>query len=217
MTQISIDDSSAEIRLSPASFRAASTTNPISSRSAQAAARTSGLCSPIPPVNTSASQPPSTARYAPMYFLMRYTKTSNASVAATSPDARRSRIVRISESPDTPNSPLAWLRSSTTSVTERPVAATRCSTTAGSRSPDRVPITRPSNGDRPIDVSTLRPQSIAAIDAPLPRGAVISRTSESGRPRTSAARWATTACEAPWNPYRRTPWSRYHASGIAYR
>ncbi|COZ43969.1 Uncharacterised protein [Mycobacterium tuberculosis] len=45
--------------------------------------------------------------------------------------------------------------------------------TPGSRSPLRVPITKPSSGVRPIDVSTGRPRAIAEAEAPLPRCSTI--------------------------------------------
>eukprot|EP00955_Chlamydomonas_euryale_P097257 365064-Chlamydomonas_euryale.AAC.1 len=43
-----------------------------------------------------------------------------------------------------------------------------CSTTAGSTSPHRVPITSPSSGVIPIDVSTHAPPHTAATLQPLP-------------------------------------------------
>src|ERR1700690_12974 len=52
----------------------------------------------------------------------------------------------------------------------------------GSTSPDRVPITRPSSGVNPIEVSTLLPPRKATILAPLPRCAMITRPSASGLP-----------------------------------
>ncbi len=70
-------------------------------------------------------------------------------------------------------------------------ARTRWNTTAGSMSPDRVPITSPSNGDRPIDVITDRPPSTAQADAPLPRCRVTRRSDSSGWSRARAASWAT--------------------------
>ena len=40
---------------------------------------------------------------------------------------------------------------------------------AGSRSPDRVPMTSPSSGVSPMEVSTGLPLRIAAAEQPLPR------------------------------------------------
>ena len=54
-------------------------------------------------------------------------------------------------------------------------------------SPDRVPMTRPSSGVRPIEVSTDRPPSIAVTDAPLPRWKTICLSSARGRPTNAAA------------------------------
>ena len=49
-------------------------------------------------------------------------------------------------------------------------------------SPDRVPITSPSSGVNPIDVSTELPPSIAQADAPLPRCSVMILVSSRVRP-----------------------------------
>ena len=43
------------------------------------------------------------------------------------------------------------------------------STTAGSRVPQRVPITRPSRGVMPMEVSTHLPSTQADREEPLPR------------------------------------------------
>ena len=51
----------------------------------------------------------------------------------------------------------------------------RCSTTAGSSSPQRVPIGRPSSAEKPIVVATLRPARSAQSEAPLPRCATTTR------------------------------------------
>ena len=53
----------------------------------------------------------------------------------------------------------------------------------GSMSPDRVPITSPSIGVRPIDVSIGRPPTIADADAPLPRCSTIWLSDSSGTSR----------------------------------
>ena len=45
--------------------------------------------------------------------------------------------------------------------------------TPASRSPARVPITRPSIGVMPIEVSTGRPPAMAEAEAPLPRCSTI--------------------------------------------
>jgi len=61
------------------------------------------------------------------------------------------------------------LSSASTSRGVIPSFADTKSTIAGSMSPDRVPITRPSSGVKPIDVSIELPPTIAQADAPLPR------------------------------------------------
>ena len=60
-----------------------------------------------------------------------------------------------------PSRPLRLLSRSSSSSIDSPAARCRWTSTAGSRSPERVPITRPSSGVSPIEVSTERPPSIA--------------------------------------------------------
>ena len=72
---------------------------------------------------------------------------------------------------------------------------------AGSMSPLRVPITSPSAGVMPMDVSTHLPSRTAATLHPLPKWQVTTRLL--ARPRSSKNRRAlpdTNLCEVPWNP-----------------
>ncbi len=62
---------------------------------------------------------------------------------------------------------------------------------AGSMSPLRVPITRPSSGVKPIEVSMDLPCSMAVIEAPLPRWAVMTFVFSGTRFSSSSARAAT--------------------------
>jgi hypothetical protein len=101
------------------------------------------------------------------------------------------------------------------SSSDQPSERCRCMWTAGSRSPERVPITRPSSGVRPIDVSTDSPPRTAVADAPLPRCSTITLVSETSRPRLPPPARETKACEVPWNPYRRMWCSSRHARGTA--
>ena len=57
--------------------------------------------------------------------------------------------------------------------------------TAGSMSPQRVPITRPSSGVKPIEVSTDRPCSMAHAEQPLPRWQVTMLVSSRGAVRAA--------------------------------
>ena len=67
-------------------------------------------------------------------------------------------------------------------------------------SPDRVPITSPSSGVSPMEVSIACPPRIADADAPLPRCSTIWLNEASSRPRNSATRPDTYSCDVPWNP-----------------
>ena len=81
--------------------------------------------------------------------------------------------------------------------------------------PDRVAITRPSSGVKPIVVSTDRPPAMAASDAPAPRWQVTMRSSSTGRPTMAAARRDAYACDRPWKPYLRSAQRLRHWGGIA--
>src|SRR5699024_11349439 len=62
---------------------------------------------------------------------------------------------------------------------------------AGSISPERVPMTRPSSGVRPIEVSTHLPLRIAETEPPLPRWQVMMFSSSTGLFSIFAASWVT--------------------------
>jgi hypothetical protein len=70
---------------------------------------------------------------------------------------------------ESPSNPERSFSQRSTSATDTPSARDRCPTIAGSMSPERVPITSPSSGVRPIEVSTDRPFSIATAEEPFPR------------------------------------------------
>ena len=99
-----------------------------------------------------------------------------------------------------PSTPLRLFRKSSSWLGV--ISSRRASTsiTDGSMSPERVPMTRPSSGVRPIEVSTDSPPSIAVIDAPLPRCSTICFSSRRGRPTKSAAASLTNLWLVPWKP-----------------
>ena len=74
------------------------------------------------------------------------------------------------------------------------------STTAGSRSPERVPIKTPSRGVRPMDVSKHLPSTQALREEPLPRWQMTILLGLSLRPSTSSARADTKRWLVPWKP-----------------
>src|ERR1017187_8679397 len=75
--------------------------------------------------------------------------------------------------PEMPSSPDCVFRSDSTSCVESPSLVAIRLMIAGSRSPERGPITKPSSGVMPIEVSTVCPPRIAAAEQPLPRCSVI--------------------------------------------
>ena len=82
-------------------------------------------------------------------------------------------------------------------------------------SPERVPITSPSSGVNPMEVSIERPPSTAVTEAPLPRWNTICLSSASGRPRKTAEASLTNLCDVPWKPYRRIRWDAATSASIA--
>merc|ERR1711969_523625 len=123
---------------------------------------------------------------------------------------------RMSEAPARPSRPLRLFSRVSRSSVDSPTRRDRCRSTAGSRSPERVPITSPSSGVSPIEVSIERPPSIAATEAPFPRWKTIWRSCSRGRSRKSAAASLTNLCDVPWNPYRRTRCAAASSASIAY-
>ena len=68
-------------------------------------------------------------------------------------------------------------------------------------SPERVPITSPSSGVIPIDVSTAAPPRIADTEAPVAEVQHdLVQLRRTGRSSTSATRCETKLCEVPWKP-----------------
>ncbi len=121
-----------------------------------------------------------------MYFFSRWTYAAKARLAASSPSPARRSTSRMSLSPHMPSRPLFLFRSESISSTEKPPTRARWKTTAGSTSPERVPMTSPSSGVRPMDVSTHTPPRTAEAEAPLPRCSTITFTSSTGLPSSRA-------------------------------
>jgi acyl-CoA synthetase (AMP-forming)/AMP-acid ligase II len=144
----------AAARLRSGSMPIAQDAEPPASRSALARP---AAFSPTPAVNTTASSrraPPCRRRGTCGSGRRRRPAPARRPRRRPPPDAS---IVRRSLSPHRPLSPLRLFSSVSTSSSVMPACRTRWNTTAGSTSPERVPMTRPSSGDRPIEVSTLRP------------------------------------------------------------
>ena len=70
--------------------------------------------------------------------------------------------------------------------------------------PQRVPITRPSSGENPIDVSNDLPSRTAVTEPPLPMWQVMIREWWKSSPASSAPTLATYLWLVPWKPYLRT-------------
>ena len=73
-------------------------------------------------------------------------------------------------------------------------------TMAGSMDPQRVPMTRPSSGVRPMLVSRHLPFFTQLMDEPLPRCMVMELSSLRGLPRYLAVALAMYLWEVPWKP-----------------
>ena len=105
-------------------------------------------------------------------------------------------------SPESPMRPLCLFKSALSSQAPSSSLWITWSRIAGSRSPLRVPMTSPSSGVKPMEVSMERPPRIAATEQPLPRLQVMSFSpgSAGSRPIGPASRWETKRCEVPWKP-----------------
>ena len=112
---------------------------------------------------------------------------------------------RQSELPVRARSPDLLLRSVSICAGESFSASMIASTAAASMSPQRVPITIPARGVRPIEVSTHSPFFTAASEDPLPMWHVTRFTLETGFFRNFAASWTMNLWLVPWKPYLRMP------------
>ena len=97
--------------------------------------------------------------------------------------------MRMSESPARPSRPLFLFIMVSTWVAVMFLRLAMNSTTAGSSVPQRVPITRPSSGVMPIEVSTHLPSTQADSEEPLPRWQMMTLL-PFGRPSSSWVRAA---------------------------
>ena len=85
--------------------------------------------------------------------------------------------------PEIPISPDCLFRTESTSCAVKPSLAAMKSPMAGSMSPERVPITKPSSGVNPIEVSTESPARIADAEQPFPRCSVMTFVPSRSMPR----------------------------------
>ncbi len=87
---------------------------------------------------------------------------------------------------------------------------------SGSMEPERVAITSPSSGLKPMLVSMDRPWRTAVAEAPPPRWHTTSRPGPRAGASSAAARSAAHSTDRPWNPWRRTSCCSRQAAGTAY-
>ena len=158
-------------------------------RPSTAARRRAGERSPTPPVNTSASSPPRLAVIAaiePQTMAVDRERELRVAVAAT---AAREHVahVRRSGQPEQSRSALERMLDVCRVDPRRRISQ---STRPGSTLPERVAITMPSSGVKPMVVSTERPSRTAHSDAPAPRWQVTTRSAAASRPSIAAPRRA---------------------------
>ena len=94
----------------------------------------------------------------------------------------------MSAVPASPSSPERCSSVAASSAGGMPTCSSSHKTRPGSRLPERVAMTRPSSGVKPMVVSTERPSLTAASEAPAPRWQVTTRKPLRERPSSSAAR-----------------------------
>ena len=125
-----------------------------------------------------------------MYFLILLHSMSIESCAFSFPSSAAWCTSRRSDIPQSPMSPLFLLRQVSSSCAFIPVLVEMYEMIAGSMSPLLVPMTRPSSGVRPMDVSTHTPFLTAHADAPFPIWSMITFVSLFSFPRRTAALFA---------------------------
>ena len=146
-----------------------SRTAPRNPRRCRQRCRTSALCSPTPPVNAMRVHAAHDGRIRADVFADAMRVEADGQAAALVARRRRAARCRACRAvPVRPASPDALVQQFFQRIGRHARARARAAR-PGSRSPARVPITRPSSGVMPMLVSTLRPYSIAARLAPLPR------------------------------------------------
>lgn len=143
-----------------------------------------------------------TATYAPIYFATLYENTSIAICAFLSPAREASVRSRksLESPPESPYTPESLFKIFITPSTSRSSLCAKNSIIAGSISPQRVPITSPSNGVSPMDVSTDLPFKTAVTLDPFPRWHTIVFVSSYAFPNNSAALLETKLWLVPWKP-----------------
>ena len=105
-----------------------------------------------------------------MNLAKRYAYICKASLHLSLPSFIPATIGRKSdETPDTAIIPDFLFNTSLTSSGVMPILSHKKNTTEASMQPLRVPMIRPSNGVKPIEVSTHLPPLTAVTEAPLPK------------------------------------------------
>ena len=102
--------------------------------------------------------------------------------------------------PARPARPEACSSSLASSSAVTPPCSSSQSSRPGSTLPERVAMTRPSSGVKPIVVSTDRPSRTAASEAPAPRWQVTIRSGRRGAGEQLGGPRAAYAWERPWKP-----------------
>mmetsp|Transcript_27440 Transcript_27440/g.49651 ORF Transcript_27440/g.49651 Transcript_27440/m.49651 type:complete len:228 (-) Transcript_27440:133-816(-) len=175
--------------------------------------RISAEFSPIPAVNTIASMRSGRATKQPAMCLARlYTNISTANIACSSLSARSSNVLMsLSPSLVMPFNPERLFKSSSTMSTSLSRLWIAKLTTAGSMSPQRLPIMSPGNGEKPIVVSRDSLLPTAVTEAPLPRWqmSMLYAGLWCKDCNASVAFLITYRTLVPWKPYFRIPTSRY--------
>ena len=140
--------------------------------------------------------------YAPMYFFTLYANMSIANCARLFPSAANPFKSLISPVIcDIPYNPDFLFSTVIISSIDKFSFFITNSNIAGSKSPDLVPIIKPSNGVNPIEVSTHTPPFIAAILEPFPKWHEIIFISSFFLPNFFAASSDINLCELPCAPY----------------
>ena len=166
-----------------ASLRRPSITTPRCESPSHATCAPARSRSPTPPVNTSVSRP---RGWRPSRRSRRAGDARRRRARDAPRASSRASSSRMSDVPASPTSPDSCSSASAISLRGMPACSCSHSSRPGSTEPERVAITRPSSGVKPIVVSTERPSSTAHRDAPAPRWQVTIRLSVRARARRRA-------------------------------
>ena len=166
MTQTRTRELAAEMSPAPCSepFLSASSFSPHHAIPSQMRSRMTGEFSPIPPPKITASRTPQHGQVSADVLFHPVAEHPHRQSGTRIVCFALEQIAHTRDVPDTPSKPERRLSQSSTRATSTSSFRAIQPASDGSTSPLRVPITSPSSGVKPIDVSMLLPPRTAAAE-----------------------------------------------------